>query len=112
MIGAMHDITERKNQERHLKLLESAINNSTDAIIITEAYPLDEPGPKIIYINDAFTRMTGYTTDEVIGKNPRMFQGDNSDMLVLKKLSNAIRNTQPCEVTVINYKKKRRSIRY
>jgi PAS domain S-box-containing protein len=105
MVGAMRDITNRKGQEHHLKLLESAINNANDTIIITEASPLDEPGPIIIYVNESFTRMTGYTANEVIGKNPRMFQGSNSDKFALKNLSEALHRFEPFEITTINYKK-------
>ncbi|MES2761180.1 MAG: PAS domain S-box protein [Bacteroidota bacterium] len=103
--GYLQDITDRKNEEQHLKLLESVITNTNDSIMITEAEPFDEPGPKILYVNEAFTRMTGYTPDEVIGKTPRILQGPKSDKKELKRLSEAIRKWNPCEVTIINYKK-------
>jgi PAS domain S-box-containing protein len=105
IVGAMQDITRRKEEERHLKLLESVITHTNDAVLITEAEPFDEPGPKILYVNEAFTRMTGYPADEVIGKTPRILQGPNSNKEELKRLSAAIRNWQPCEITIINYKK-------
>ncbi|HET8829926.1 MAG TPA: PAS domain S-box protein, partial [Pelobium sp.] len=74
MVGAMNDITQKKQEEERLKLLESVVTNTNDAVVITEAEPFDEPGPKIIYVNEDFTRMTGYTADEVIGKKPRFLQ--------------------------------------
>ncbi|RZA02631.1 MAG: PAS domain S-box protein [Sphingobacteriaceae bacterium] len=101
----IRDITQKKKEEQHLRLLESVITNTTDAVLITDADPLDEPGPRIIYVNDAFTKMTGYTAQEVIGKTPRILQGPKSDKEELKRLSNAMRNFEPCEVTIINYKK-------
>ncbi|MDE3235445.1 MAG: PAS domain S-box protein [Bacteroidota bacterium] len=105
MVGAMQDITKRKSEEHHLKLLESVITNTNDAVLITEAEPFDEPGPKIVYVNEAFTRMTGYTAEEIIGNTPRILQGPKSDKGELKKLSEAIRKWESCEITTINYKK-------
>ncbi|MFP5039463.1 PAS domain-containing protein [Parasediminibacterium sp. JCM 36343] len=105
MIGAMQDITSKKEEEHRLKLLESVIAQATDAVLITEAEPMDEPGPRIVYINEAFTKMTGYTREEAIGKTPRMLQGSKSDEEELKKLKVAMENWQPCTIELINYKK-------
>ena len=105
MVGAMHDITQRKIEEQRLKLLESVVTNTNDAVLITEAEPFDEPGPRIIYVNEAFTKMTGYKADEIIGKTPRILQGPKSDKGELKRLSECLRDWKSCEITVINYKK-------
>jgi PAS domain S-box-containing protein len=101
----IRDITKSKREEQHLKLLESVITNTTDAVLITEADPLNEPGPRIIYVNQAFTEMTGYTAAEVIGKTPRILQGPKSDLQELNRLSKAMHKGLPCEITTINYKK-------
>lgn len=50
------------------------VERAQDVIIVTEAEPLDEPGPRIIYVNPAFTRLTGYTAEEAIGRSPRFLQ--------------------------------------
>jgi PAS domain S-box-containing protein len=105
MAGAMHDITQRKTEEQRLKLLESVVTNTNDAVLITEAEPFDEPGPRIIYVNDAFTRMTGYTSAEVIGKTPRILQGPKSDKGELNRLGECLRDWKSCEITTVNYKK-------
>ncbi len=105
IIGAMKDITQQKQEEQRLKLLESVVTNTQDAVLITEAEPFDDPGPRIVYVNDAFTKMTGYTKEEVIGKTPRILQGPKSDWNELARLSKALRNWEPCEITTINYKK-------
>ncbi|MCD6017112.1 MAG: sensor histidine kinase [Bacteroidetes bacterium] len=101
----LNDITAKKNEEHRLKLLESVITNTKDSVMITEAEPFDEPGPKIVYVNDAFTKMTGYEASEVIGKSPRILQGKNTNKEELKRLSEAMRKWESCEVTIINYKK-------
>ena len=105
IISVSRDITEQKKEEHQLKLLNSVVTNTTDAVLITEAEPFDEPGPRIIYVNDAFTKMTGYTADEVIGKSPRFLQGPNSNKKELAKLGTALRNRETYEITTINYKK-------
>ncbi len=105
VIGAIQDITKRKEEEHQLKLLESVVTNTEDSIIITEAESIDEPGPKILYVNDAFTRMTGYTLDEVKGKTPRILQGPESNYEGLRQFGEALRKWEPFELTTINYRK-------
>jgi PAS domain S-box-containing protein len=105
LLGAVQDITRQKEEEQHLKLLESVITNATDAVVITEAGPIEEPDPKIIYVNAAFTKMTGYTEDEVIGKSPRILQGPKTSRLELDHLRLCLAKYCPCEVEMINYKK-------
>ncbi|MEO7215650.1 PAS domain S-box protein [Mucilaginibacter sp.] len=101
----IRDITKQKKEEHHLKLLESVITNTTDSVLITEAEPFDEPGPRILYVNEAFTNMTGYTADEVVGKTPRILHGPKTDKNELKRLGESLRKWQPCEATLLNYKK-------
>ena len=101
MVGAMKDVSSQKEEETHLKLLESVITNTNDSVMITEA----NPDHKIIYVNEAFSRMTGYTAEEVIGKTPKMFQGPNTDRTILENMKASISNWQTFEATLINYKK-------
>ena len=105
MYCVARDAKEKIEEEHRLKLLSSVITNTNDAVLITEAEPVNEPGPRIIYVNEAFTKMTGYSAEEVIGKTPRILQGPKSDKEALAKLGNALRNWQPYEITTINYKK-------
>ncbi len=105
MMGVNWDVTAEKEKEQHLQLLESVVTNTKDAVLITDAEPCDKLGPRILYVNDAFTKITGYTPEEVIGKTPRILQGPKSDKSELKRLGEAIRKWKPCEITTINYKK-------
>jgi PAS domain S-box-containing protein len=105
IIGAINDITKRKEEEQHLKLLESVITNAHDAVIITEAAVLDEPGPKIIYTNQTLSQMTGYSKEELIGKTPRIFQGPKTDREQLRLMKEALLKHQPYTTEIINYTK-------
>ena len=88
-----------------LRLLESVVVNANDAVLITEAEPIDLPGPRILYVNAAFTRTTGYTLEEVIGKTPRILHGPDTNMEPLKRLKKALRRWKPVEVELLNYRK-------
>jgi len=87
------------------QLLESVINYTKDVVIITEAEPFEPPGPRIVYVNKAFTTLTGYDAHEVIGLTPRILQGPKTDSAELQKLKTALKTWQHCEITTVNYKK-------
>ena len=105
LIPEGRDITERKKAEERLRLLESAVVNANDAVLIAEAEPIDLPGPRIVYVNEAFTRMTGYSPEEMIGKTPRILQGPKTDRTQLDKLRQALATWQSVRVELINYRK-------
>ncbi len=105
MVAVVADITEQKQQAEQVRLLQSVVVNTNDAIIITEAEPIDEPGPRILYVNEAFTRMTGYTLEEVLGKTPRLLQGPKTSRWELDKVRSALSKGESAIVEVINYRK-------
>lgn len=105
MIGAIQDITKQKEEEQRLKLLETVITHTKDSIIITEPDLHDGNIPKIVYVNPAFSVMSGYDSDEIIGKSLNIFKGPNSDSQQYEKLINAIINKEECQVETISYTK-------
>ncbi|CAM4145051.1 PAS domain S-box protein [Flavobacterium antarcticum] len=105
LVTNSRDVTDKIEERHKQKLLESVITNTTDAILITDGESLDFPGPKIIFVNDAFTTMTGYKPEEVIGQSPRILQGINSNKEDLAKLGRSLREYKSTEITVLNYKK-------
>lgn len=105
----LRNITERKEADERLRLLESVVVNANDAIVITEAESVDAPDhPQIIYVNEAFTNMTGYTPAEVIGKTPRMLQGEKTDRRTLSEIKHSLDRWLPIKTEIINYGKDNR----
>jgi PAS domain S-box-containing protein len=105
MIGAIQDVTKQKEEEQRLKLLETVITQTKDAVVITNTDISENPIPNIIFVNQAFAKMTGYKPKEVIGKSPIMFAGVKSDSNELKKLTESIKNYQECFIETVSYKK-------
>ena len=81
--------------------------NANDVVLVTEAEPLDavSGGPKVIYVNPAFTRMTGYEPDEIIGLTPRILQSERTDRAELDRLRAALLAWEPVEVELLNVHK-------
>ncbi|WP_238567965.1 PAS domain-containing protein [Flavobacterium sp. ASV13] len=107
MIGAIQDITKQKEEEQRLKLLETVITQSKDSILITEANSQARKIPKIVYVNPAFSQMSGYLSNEIVGKSPNIFKGPKSDSEELKKLLRAIKNEEECLIETISYTKQK-----
>jgi PAS domain S-box-containing protein len=108
MIGAIQDITKQKEEEQRLKLLETVITQSKDSILITEAHSQKGKIPKIVYINPAFSQMSGYESNEIIGKSANIFRGTKSDSSQLKKLVKAIKNEEEFYIETITYTKQKK----
>ena len=98
----VRDITERKQAEQRLRLLEAAALASLDGITISDARAEDYP---LIYISPGFERMTGYTAEEVVGQNCRFLQNDDRDQPVLGQIRAAIEAGAECRVVLRNYRK-------
>jgi PAS domain S-box-containing protein len=102
--GVMFDITERKRTEERLRLLETAVNDATESVLITDS-ELDEPGPRIVYANPGFTAMTGYEPEAVMGKTPRILQGPETDPELLTELRELLEQGESFFGETINYRK-------
>lgn len=87
-----------------LRLLQAAVEASGEVILITTA-ELDEPSPRIVYANPAFTRMTGYELAEVLGRSPRLLQGPATDRKALDGLRASMQAGEPARGEAVNYRK-------
>ena len=73
-------------------------------VVLTDGL-LTPPGPHILYVNTTFERMTGYDQGEILGKNPRFFQGPGTSLAARKLLARALREGKRHSTTLINYRK-------
>lgn len=101
----LRDVTERHRAEEQLRLLESGIARLNDIVIITEAGPFSAPGPRIVFVNEAFERRTGYRKEEVMGRTPRLLQGPNTQRDQLDRIRAALEQWQRVRVDLVNYTK-------
>ncbi|MCJ7798233.1 MAG: EAL domain-containing protein, partial [Polaromonas sp.] len=99
------DVSERRRAQEQLLLLQSSVANLNDIVLITEAGSLDAPGPRIVFVNDAFERQTQFRRDEVLGKTPRMLQGPLTQRAELDRIRSALSSAKPVRAELINYKK-------
>lgn len=105
MIGAIQDVTKQKEEEQRLKLLETVITQTKDAVIITESEKQSKTIPKIVFVNPAFTEMTGYKSSEVIGKTPIVFMGRKSVKNDIGNLSKAMKGREEFNFETLNHTK-------
>ena len=101
----IRDVTQLNKTKTELELFKLIIEKTSDAIMITDAGEMSLDGPRIIYVNKSFTTTTGYTAEDVLGKNPRIMQGPLTSRKELDKLNSSIKNWLPNEVEIVNYKK-------
>jgi diguanylate cyclase (GGDEF)-like protein/PAS domain S-box-containing protein len=91
--------------DARLRLFEGVVIQSGAAVMITDAKPLDQSEPRIVYTNPAFTDMTGYAADDVIGKSPYLLQGPLTAPEVLDEIHRALAFWQPALIDVLYYHK-------
>ena len=102
---AAYDITERKKVEDHLRLLESVITHANDSVLIGKIDHENIENSRVIYVNDAFTNMTGYSAEEMMHKNPFHSQGLSPQSEDVQKIKEGIIKRESTEFEILNYKK-------
>jgi PAS domain S-box-containing protein len=85
-----------------LDLLEHAIDSAAEGITLSDTSLPDNP---IIYANEGFERLTGYTRQDVIGRNCRFLQGQTTDPHTVSEIRDAIEQGTECTVELLNHKK-------
>lgn len=84
---------------------ESIIKLTNDIVIITDNRSQIAGGPRIVYVNNAFSDLTGYTAREVIGKSPNLLQGPSTDAETKSVIRAAIKAGEPVREIILNYGK-------
>lgn len=100
------DVTQEREKVERLRLADAALSRLNDIVLITDADHLDAPdGPRIVYANDAFERLTGYEKQAVMGLTPRILQGPDTDRQELDRIRIALEQREPVRSEVLNYAK-------
>ncbi|MGC2063362.1 MAG: PAS domain S-box protein, partial [Thermodesulfovibrionales bacterium] len=103
-LAFFNNITERKRAEEMLHLLKTAIQQARDSVVITTVNPV-RPTAKIVFVNAAFTKMTGYTEEEVIGKPSLILQGPEAEGMVWTKFETESTTGKAFYLETVAYRK-------
>ncbi|KAL4431058.1 hypothetical protein ABPG75_006314 [Micractinium tetrahymenae] len=101
-VAVQRDISQRKAVEAASHVREQALSNLNEGICICDATLKDCP---VVYVNNAFLRITGYSRSEVIGRNCRFLQGPKTDPATVQRLATALHEGREITVELLNYRK-------
>jgi PAS domain S-box-containing protein len=87
-----------------VRLLGEAVSHLAEGVVITSD-GLEWPGPRIVFVNDAMCRITGYAAEELVGRTPRLLQGPATDRSVIARMRAELAAGHHCQVEVVNYRK-------
>lgn len=102
VVVAHEDVTELKAAEEELRLKTAAIERANDGIVLSDPSQPDHP---VVYASPGFLKLTGFSLDEVLGRNCRFLQGPDTNPNTIREIHDAIANEQPFFGDIINYKK-------
>lgn len=93
----------RQEAEQQLRLLEACVSQADDVVIVTDARPKVDGGPRIVYVNEIFTSKTGYAKDFALGKTMDILYGPNTQDSAIDKVNKGLVNKKPVRVEMVNY---------
>jgi PAS domain S-box-containing protein len=105
IVGAHFDITAQKETEAKLRFLESAIVHTRDAVVLIDAHAAPNAGRQVLYVNDAFVRMSGYARADVVGRSLNVLRGPDSDPETLERIRTALDGGHSFQTEILNYRK-------
>ena len=109
-IVVLRDLSDQRQMLERQQLLNDSIEHSPDCVLITDA-ELGQPGPRILYANPSFERMSGYRLTQILGKTPRLFQGPDTDQEMLGRLRSALERKRIFVAETTNYRENGTSYR-
>jgi PAS domain S-box-containing protein len=86
-------------------VLGAAVDQLNDIVMVCETDPMDEPGPRILFVNPAFEKFTGYTAAEVLGRSPRFLIGPDTDKEEIARIEKMQAARLPWRSELLNYRK-------
>ncbi|RYF39975.1 MAG: PAS domain S-box protein, partial [Comamonadaceae bacterium] len=84
------DVTKRRQDESELLLLRKAVARLNDIVMITEVGQLAAPGSRIVFVNEAFERLTGFSARDAVDRTPEMLYGPRTDPATLERMRKAL----------------------
>ena len=99
------DIGAKRASHQQLKLLEASVAQLNDMVVITEPAPGMPQGLRIVFVNDAFVRWTGYAREEVVGRSPDLLSGPLTDRAELDRVVAAMGRFEPVQAELLEYTK-------
>ena len=101
----LRDISAARAAQQQMLLLQTSVAHLNDIVLITEGSAHDSAEQRIVFVNDAFERQTGYSRQEVLGRTPRLLQGRRTQRHELTRIRLALQRAQPVRAELINYRK-------
>lgn len=98
----LRDITRRVQTNEQLRLLQRSIEATSNGITIADARAPDLP---LIYVNPAFERITGYSAEEIVGRNSRFLQWGHTDQPGIELIRSALKHHQDATAILRNFRK-------
>ncbi len=100
-ISVSRDITDRHEAEAYIRLLKNAIEQSNDAVVVMDVAAELEEAP-IVFVNPAFTRLIGYSPEEVLGKPRRVLHDHFSDPTLSQSVQAALARAESARGEAVN----------
>jgi PAS domain S-box-containing protein len=103
--GRVRDLLARKQSEERIALLQSVVLHTSDAVVVTDPLARSGERPTVAYVNPAFTALTGYAAEEVIGRSPMLLRGPKSEPATLERMRIAVERREPLRVEMYLHRK-------
>lgn len=100
--GIAKNVTQQRQREAQLLLLQRSVDVSVNGVVIADA---QQPGFPLVYINDRFEQVTGYTRADVLGQNCKFLQGRDTNQASVQRIRDALKSQQELRIEILNYRK-------
>jgi|GEM_PF-754536 len=104
MMTIFEDITDRQKAQERLRMLQAAVENYEDVVILTDTQ-LDNNGPIVLYVNPAIKNISGYSPEEVIGKSVNIIHNKSLEDRRMVALEKSLREGRSYHGELLNYDK-------